>query len=66
VGGTTIFWGGSLVEKIIARVYFVMQSADFLNFRSRNLTEIKAQKIWVCHGKSIKPSSVSLDFISKN
>ena len=30
VGNTTIYWGGSLDEKIITRVYFVIQSAYFL------------------------------------
>jgi hypothetical protein len=33
-GDATIHWGGSLAEKMISRVYFVMQSADFLHFRS--------------------------------
>jgi hypothetical protein len=36
VSDTTIYWGGSLVEKIITRAYFVMQSAYFLYYRSRN------------------------------
>ena len=34
---TTIYWGGSLAEKMISRVYFVMQSAYFLHFRSRHV-----------------------------
>ena len=34
VGGTAIYCGGSLVEKIITCVYFVMQSAYYLYFRS--------------------------------
>jgi hypothetical protein len=36
VGDTTIYWGGSLVEKIIIRVYFVIQPVYFLYFRSRH------------------------------
>jgi hypothetical protein len=34
IGDTTIYWGGSLVEKIVIRIYFVLQSAYFLYFRS--------------------------------
>ena len=37
-GDTTIYWGGSLAEKMISRVYFVMQSAYFLHFRRRHET----------------------------
>ena len=36
IGDTKIYWGGSLVEKIIIIVPFDMQSAYFLYFRSRS------------------------------
>ena len=49
VGDTTVYWGGSLIEKIITRTYFIMQSAYFINFRSRheNSYPCKIMKITV-------------------
>jgi len=38
IGNATIYWGGSLAEKMISCVYFVVQSAYFRYFRSRQPT----------------------------
>ena len=51
VGDTPTYWGCSLVEQIITRIYFVMQSEYFFNFRIRhntyNFCPCKIVKIYI-------------------
>jgi hypothetical protein len=52
VCATTIYSGGSLTIKIISRVYFVMQSSHFHNFRRRHEAhkKLRLKKVCICPG----------------